>query len=452
MKKILIWLLGIFLVLAASLAVVFALKWPTARIIMGTGGLSGETDTIPEPRSDAADIPLNEGEADWTSWQGPNGDNRSLVTGIRTDWTGGLDKHWEIEYLCQDNSTAAWSAPVVKGNRLVVCGRDADNDLVFCLDTSDGSLLWLGSYEADAGTSHGSGPRATPYIDGDRVYTFGRAGDLVCWNLLDGEMRWTTNVVLEGGMAPQWGFASSPLVLGDRVIVQAGGSARTIAYDKMTGKMLWKSGSGIGGYAAITTMDIDSEPIVLTFHGTGLSALDPGDGAQLWNVPWETSYNVNATTPISSGDTVFITSGYKTGGMLLRADRIDASTIWQNDVIAAQHSDPFFIDGYLYGYSGDSSQNKGAFKCVNPANGNEIWSTNDMGWGTCVFADGHLICLDIKGNLFIMKPDPARFTKVSEIERALGDVRGPVWTKPVLANGNLYLRFKQRLVCYNILP
>ena len=311
----------------------------------------------------------------------------------------------------------------------------------------------MGSYAADAKTSHGSGPRATPYIDGDRVYTFGRSGDLVCWSLLDGEELWTTNVTFEGGEPPQWGFASSPLVLGERVIVQAGGTARTMAYDKMTGKPLWRSGggeAGFAGYAAVTKMDIDGAPVVLAFHGKGLAAIDPENGEELWNVPWETPYDVNATTPVTSGDKIFITSGYKSGGLMLKADRTGAEPVWQTGTIASQHSDPFFIGGYLYGYSGDSSQNKGTFKCVDLTNGTEVWASNEMGWGTCVFADGHLVCIDIKGNLYLMKPDPSKFVKVTALEHALGDVKGPVWTKPVLANGRMYLRFKQRLVCYDI--
>ena len=103
-----------------------------------------------------------------------------------------------------------------------------------------------------------------------------------------------------------------------------------------------------------------------------------------------------------------------------------------------------------YGYSGDSSQNKGAFKCVSLQDGSVRWTTNDMGWGTCVFVDGHLLCSDIRGNLFLIRPDPDRFVKVSEMRNALGDIRGPVWTRPVVANGLLYLRFKQRLVCYRL--
>ena len=135
---------------------------------------------------------------------------------------------------------------------------------------------------------------------------------------------------------------------------------------------------------------------------------------------------------------------------MLKTSRTGAEPLWQNETMASQHSDPFFIGGFLYGYSGDSSQNKGSFKCVDPDNGAEKWTTNDMGWGKCVFADGYLLCLDIKGNLFLMKPDPDKFVKISEFRNALGDVEGPVWTKPVLANGQLYLRFKQQLVSYNI--
>jgi hypothetical protein len=118
--------------------------------------------------------------------------------------------------------------------------------------------------------------------------------------------------------------------------------------------------------------------------------------------------------------------------------------------MAAHHSDGYVLDGFLYGYSGQSLQNKGAFKCLELATGTVKWSTNEMGWGTSIYVDGHLICLDIKGNLFLMKPDSEKFIKVTELPKALGDVKGPVWTLPVIANDKLYLRFKQSLVCYSL--
>ncbi|MCF7975761.1 MAG: hypothetical protein K9N55_18230, partial [Phycisphaerae bacterium] len=167
-------------------------------------------------------------------------------------------------------------------------------------------------------------------------------------------------------------------------------------------------------------------------------------------IPWETSFGVNATTPLVSGDQVFITSGYNTGAQLLQVSDTEAKVLWTHKVMASHHSDAFILDGHLYGYSGQSLQNRGAFKCVDLADGAENWSTGDMGWGTCVSVDGHLICLDIKGNLFLMKPDPKEFIKVTDLPNALGDVKGPVWTLPVIANGQLYLRFKQRLRCFSL--
>ena len=443
------WAIGIIGVVVVTILIASALFWPMLRILMGTEELSGRTEAIPRPVPRSQEL-LAKGNADWVSWQGSRGDRRSGVTGIIRNWSGRLEKRWEVDFLCQGNSSATWSAPVIQGNRLIVCGRSTENDLIFCLDPADGALLWQASYSAKAVASHGTGPRATPAIDDDRVYTFGRSGDLICWELFDGKELWRANVADEGGKEPTWGHASSPLILGKHVIVQGGGTARTIAYDKITGKVAWKSGRGIAGYAALTRMDLSGKPVVLAFHGKGLAALDAENGDEFWSVPWETPYDVNAGTPVAIGDSVFITSGYGTGCMLLKAGRSGAEILWRNTAIASQHSDPYIIDGFLYSYSGDSSQNRGAFKCIKLENGNEKWATNEMGWGTCVFVDGHLLCCDTRGNLFLMRPDPDRFVKVSEMRNALGDIRGPVWTRPVVANGLLYLRFKQRLVCYDL--
>ena len=345
MKKWMKWVIGIIGVLMVTILIFSVLFWSRLSILMGTEELSGKTEAIPGPVSRLAE-PLTEGDADWISWHGARGDRRSDVKGIIRDWSGGLERLWEVDYLCQGNSSAAWSAPVVQGNRLVVCGRGTDSDLIFCFDPTDGTLLWQASYGAKAGASHGRGPRATPAIDDDRVYTFGRGGDLICWELFDGRAVWRANVSDEGGEAPTWGHASSPLILGERVIVQGGGTARTIAYDKMTGKVAWKSGRGLAGYAALTAMDLDGKPGILVFHGKGLAALDAGSGDELWHVSWETPYDVNATTPIAIGDRVFITSGYGTGCMLLKVGRTGAEVLWQSKIIAAH-------DGTVDKYTGD---------------------------------------------------------------------------------------------------
>jgi outer membrane protein assembly factor BamB len=417
--------------------------------INGNERLSGLQQAIPEPTETIP--PLETGQADWPCWRGSNEDGKSTVTGIIKDWSGGLKKLWEVNYLCQGESNVSWSSVAVSGNRLVVPGRDNDKDLVFCLNSQSGELIWFGSYKAKTGSSHGPGSRATPYIDMERVYTFGRSGDLACWSLENGKLLWRKNVEDDGSKEPTWGHSSSPLVYKDKVIVQAGGESFAIAYDKMTGDIIWKSGQGKAGYAAISKMEIEGSTRLLVFQGTGLSFLDPNNGSELWSVEWETDYGVNATTPAVSDSIVFITSGYNTGCQAINVTRAGIKTLWTNKVIASQHSDPVIIDGFIYGYSGQSEQNRGYFKCVELEAGKEMWSTDKVGWGTVVYVDGHLLCMDIEGNLFLVKPDPKEFKLVTEMRDALGQVDHPAWTIPVIANGKLYLRYMQRLICYDIM-
>jgi len=443
-NRLVIVLASVFVLALAGIIAVYVGRLPMSLEL----DIRGSRGAI--PKAAAVLTPIKRGAADWPCWRGPNGDGKSTVTGIRKDWAGGLNKLWEVDYLCQGKESSTWSAPAVQGNRLVVPGRDESKDIVFCLDPNNGDLLWLGSYKAKASTRHGSGPRAASYIDGDRVYTFGRSGNLACWLLDDGELLWKRNVSDIGGKTPKWGYSSSPLVYDDKVVIQGGGTALVAAYDKMTGEPAWKSLEGEGGYAAPALINIGAKTGLLIFHGTGLSCLDPRDGTEFWSVPWETKYNVNATTPAVSENVVFITSGYNTGCQALRAGDAEAEVVWTSKVIASHHSDPIIIDGFIYGYSGQSNQNRGHFKCVKLDDGTEKWRTAKIGWGTTLHVDGHLLCMDNKGSLFLVKPDPEAFRKVTEFKHALGDVKHPAWTIPVVANGRLYLRYMQRLVCYSL--
>lgn len=438
----------ILVVVAIVLIIVVYAGYQAYKISMGSEPLAGKQESIPAKM--AAVPAITKGNADWPNWRGVNFDGKSATKGIKTDWSNGLKKLWRISYLCQDQSTASWSAPVIQGNRLIVPGRDEKNDLVFCINADTGELIWQGSYLAEAESSHGPGSRATPFINEDKVYTFGRSGDLVCWQLEDGKLLWRKNVKDAGGVAPTWGYSTTPLVFDNKVIVQGGGKALVIAYDKATGEIIWKSMEGEAGYAATINMNIENEANLLVYHGKGLSCLNPIDGKVLWTAPWPTEYDVNATTPLVYNDIVFHTSGYKMGGEALKVTRKGFSVLWKGKVMGAQHSDPILIDGYIYGYSGESLRNVGEFKCLELLTGKEMWSTNLIGQGTTTFADGHLICQDLKGNLFLLNPDPSGFNKIGEIKSAISDVKNPAWTVPVIANGKLYLRYLQQLICYKL--
>ena len=427
---------------------VLALGYMIYKETQGSEEISGKKEQIPSASTDIP--PVTTGTSDWPNWRGAGFDGKSTFTGIKTDWSGGLKKLWQIDYLCQGSSSATWSSPVIQGNRLVIMGRDEDSDVVFCINSETGELIWKGSYKAAASSAHGTGPRATPFIDNGLVYTYGRSGDLVCWELADGRQIWKQNVKDVGGQEPDWGLSTTPLVIDDKVIVQGGGSALVVAYDKLGGKLIWKSMQGEPGYAAVTPVIIDTATELLIYHGKGLALVGLADGKEYWNAPWETDYRVNATTPVVDKDVVFHTSGYNMGGQALKFTRDGFKVLWKNGSIEAQHTDPILIDGYLYSYSGESSKKKGQFKCVDLATGQEMWSTDKIGQGTATYVDGHLICFDITGNLYLVKPDSESFKLLGAINKAMEGVKAPSWTVPVAANGRLYLRYLQHLVCYSL--
>ncbi len=432
--------LVVFLILAAIGA------WYGRRMMYGVQDRGGFREPVPQEASTFPEI--TKGEADWPCWRGPKHDGSSPQTGLITDWGDGLTLQWRVGFLCKGRFTSTWGAPVVQGNRLIVPGRTDTHDQIFCLDAASGELIWESRYESEAKRGYGRGPRASACIANERVYTFSRSGQLGCWNLLDGKKQWLTSVKDDGGAEPGWGYASSPFVHAGTVYVQAGGSARAAAYDAKTGQLVWNSGAGPAGYATATLLP--DESALLFFHGTRLAAHDPDTGKEFWNLPWKTAHDVNASTPAVAGNIVFITSGYGTGCQAIEVDGKSAKPIWTSDVIASQHSDPVIIDGHIYGYSGQSNQNRGSLKCVELSTGEEKWSSGEAGWGTLLLADGHLVCLDIKGNLHLVKPDPSKFIKVAEMKQALPDNKNPAWTMPVIANGLLYLRYEQRLLCYKI--
>ena len=408
--------------------------------------ISGKKETIPL-KSNSIDS-LTRGSSDWSSWQGHNFDKKSSFTGIVKDWSKGLKKEWEVNFLCQGNQSATWSAPVVMGNVLVVPGRDEKNDLVFCLNAQTGELFWEGSYEAKTKDNHGPGARATPVIDKNRVYTFGRGGDLVCWNLKDGKVVWHRKAAGIGGTEPGWGYSSSPLVIGNKVIIQVGGKSLAAAYDKYSGDILWTSGSGPGGYAPLNVFVKDSS--LLLFSGTALAGLNRETGALNWTLPWIVEYNMTATTPLSVGNIVFITSGYRKGSMAVKIENNKPTVLWRSKDIEGQQTDPVILDGYIYGYSGNSSGNKGNLVCLRLSDGKVMWKTHEAGMGTIAYADGYLVCLDIKGNLHLVEASPDKFVKSGEFKKAIPDVKHPAWTAPVIANGKLYLRYLQSIICYDI--
>ncbi len=235
------------LIITSTILVLFGfLTWFYYWSTSFSGDLVWKGSRISKPAKQLSALQTeNEG---WPWWLGPLDNDHSPVQNIKKDWSNGLQKAWEVNYLCSGPKSMVWSCPVIQGNRLVVPGRNETHDFIFCLDPETGKLLWVNKYELASEINYGQGHRATPTIDEDRVHTLSRAGNVRCHALFDGELIWEYDLAAADCIAPEWGFSGSPLVYQDRVILHAGGPYIAVALDKSTGSLLWKASPAKGCY------------------------------------------------------------------------------------------------------------------------------------------------------------------------------------------------------------
>jgi outer membrane protein assembly factor BamB len=378
--------------------------------------------------------------ADWPQWRGPRRDGISSETGWLTRWPGlGPKRLWTAQV------GEGFSSVAVTGGRLYTMGNASGRDTVYCLAAGTGRPVWKYSYSCPAGDH--TGPRATPTVDGNRVYTLSREGQAFCLNASSGLLLWGKDLRREtGAETPRWGFASSPLVTGKLVIFNVG-TAGT-ALDKVTGRPVWKSGAGIAGYASPVAYSAAGHRGVAIFTATGIAGVDPASGRRLWHHPWQTSYDVNAADPVFAGDTVFISSNYNRGCALLRlipsggADRtVRPQVVWENRNMRNHFNSCVLLGGYLYG------NDENTLKCLDVKTGAERWRRRGMGKGGLIAADGHLIVLTERGTLVLSQANPASYTELAHASV----MRGTCWTHPVLANGLIYCRSHEgELICLDV--
>ena len=389
---------------------------------------------------------------DWPCWRGPCGDGLPTVTNIRKEWKGGLEKIWEVSNLSSGTNSATWAAPVIHGNRMIVAGRSNDQDVVFCFDALKGTPLWRQEYATGHDqVQYGNGPRATAAIDGEFVYTFGCMGQLACWKLATGERVWMQALDQLGGQRPFWGYSSSPLIWKDTVIVQGGGSILVVAFDKKTGALAWKSGTGKAGYAAPMIATVEKQPQLIVFTAAGLMAMNPDNGTVLWNYAHVTGADMNCSTPVPVGSNQLLIVSYADlgpgGAALLQLGANGPQELWKSRELSTGHNDPVVVGGYAYAFSGFSLGEKD-LRCLDLANGKIKWSTNAVGGpGNVVLVDGMLLCLGNRGKLTLAHPSPEKFDPVADFDAIKGH---PVWTVPVLVGDRLYVRQDSHLICYRI--
>ena len=214
--------------------------------------------------------------ADWPQWRGPNRDGHSAETGLLKEWpAGGPKELWRAT-----GAGTGFSSFSASNNKLFTLGARGNVEYVIAFDASTGNRLWEVPNGQRFRNDMGDGPRSTPTVDGDRVYAFGGTGELVCLDAATGKKQWSVNVVSQfGGNTPYWGYSESPLIVGDRIILNAGGRrASIVAINKLNGQTIWQQHSDDAGYSSPMLLRTGSLQQVVFFTGQRGLAVDPRDG------------------------------------------------------------------------------------------------------------------------------------------------------------------------------
>jgi outer membrane protein assembly factor BamB len=388
---------------------------------------------------------------DWPCWRGLRQDGASREAGLLTEWPkDGPRQLWKIPL------SGGFSSVVVADGRLFAVTKEKNEEVVLCLDAATGKELWSYRYDCDYAVHRSftgggapkarTGPRATPVVDGDRVFTLGATGTLLCLNVHDGKPVWRQDLLkLASTKCPTQGYCGSPVVVGDQLYLSLGGQKGNCiaALNKMDGHVIWQALDDPLGHASPVWVQSGSLPQMIFFTGAGAVGVDPQDGKLLWRYPWKTSFNLHIATPIVSDGKVFISSNYGTGGAVFRlSGGSEPETVWKSKSMQNHFSTSVLHDGYLYGFS------EARLRCVDFQTGDVKWDKGGLGKGSLVLADGNLIVLGEHGELVLVKASPANYKQVSRCQ--VFDSGTLTWTVPTLSGGRLYVRSENALVAFDV--
>jgi len=413
--------------------------------------------------------------ADWPEWRGEGRQGVWTEDGILEDFPDdGLKVLWEAPI------DRGYAGPAVARSRVFVTEHERGAgtkgvERAVCLDEETGERLWEQEWPVDyAGLQYDLGPRATPTVDGDRVYFYGAVGDLLCLRFEDGEVVWRVNAQRDfDATLPTWGFTSAPLVVDDMLIALIGGSpdAKVVAFDKLTGDELWRSISGESepGYAPPILIEAGGRRQVIQWTPQALHSLAPETGKVLWEQPFDLQAGLAVATPVFSEYGLLVSSFYNGSRMYrLDSDEPDAELIWKGDSDSEINTDglhslvttPVVDDGYVYGVG-----SYGALRALDARTGERIWSTHeltreDARWASAQIVrhgDRYFINND-RGELVLARLEPDGFIEIDRTQlleptqpinrrRELGAV---LWTHPAYANRSLIIRNDERIVRYSL--
>lgn len=379
--------------------------------------------------------------AEWHRWRGPaaNGISAEVIE----PWPAtGPKVLWQAEV------GLGFSSIAVANGRAFTMGYLANADVVTCLDTASGKVLWQHSAPGlKMENVYEGGPNATPTVDGSTVFAFRRRGHVYALEAATGKLLWERDLARElSTKMPEWGFSSSPYIEGNLVILNLGSAG--VALDKQTGAVVWKSGPTASGYATPVPFDFHSRHFVAIFSSQELVAVDPKTGAVVWRHPWRTRDDINAADPVIIGDKLLLSSGDNRGGAVLQLTDAAPKVLWENKNLRAQFTPPVVLGGFIYGLDGNAGE-RATLRCLDLATGDVQWTGPVVGTGGILAARDRLLVLSDSGELLLADASPAGFKPLARAKI----LDGKCWTNPALNAGRLYARNAPgTLVCLDLAP
>jgi outer membrane protein assembly factor BamB len=387
---------------------------------------------------------------DWPQFLGPNRNGISAETGLLQELPpGGPPPVWKATGLGVGYCTVS-----VVGNRIYTIGEDKETSSVIALDAADGKKIWttkLGKAGAP-GTPAFEGPRATPTVDGDLLVAVGQWGQMACLDTAQGKELWRKHYINDlGGKRPNWGYAESPLIDGDKVVITPGGAEGSIvALDKKTGNLLWRSKGFTDSphYSSVIVAEIGGVRQYIQLTAESVVGVAAADGKVLWLAERKGRTAV-IPTPIYSDGYVYVSSGYGVGCNLFKVTeaggKFTAQQVYANKVMDNKQGGVIKIGDCVYGHA----DGKG-WVCQDFKTGASKWVSNSLGKGSIIYADGRFyLRAEDKGTMAVIEASPDAFKEHGRFEQPDRSDK-KAWPYPVIAHGKLYLRDWDTLLCYDV--
>lgn len=410
---------------------------------------------VPEPGSGQVDLVTTTAE-DFPQFLGPGRRNAVESPTLARDWTSQPPR-----LLWRQSIGAGWSSFAVANGYAVTMEQRGDEELVTCYDLETGELQWSFGHTTRFETIiAGIGPRATPTVDEGRVYAMGANGLFVALDGRDGNLLWQYDLAALAGFPPgeapsasAYGYASSPLVVDDRVIIPLGGpegeSSSLIAFDKVTGEELWRGGDRHMSCASPTVATLGGVEQILNVNEGNVSGHDPATGAVLWEVPWSGKTNANASVsqPVPlPPNRVFLSKGYGVGAALVeltaKADgTFDAEFLWQSPrSLRTKFTNVTTFDGHVYGLS------DGILECVDLETGERCWKKGRYRQGQLMRVGDVLLVLAESGEVIMVEATPEEHRELTRFQA----VEGKTWNHLAIYGTLLLVRNGEEAAVYEL--